>query len=130
MLIQIASIVLRVCGILAVILGLLFWTGNGLSLLPVHMLLGLLVVLALWVIGIGQAVAPGGSWSLAVTALVLGALVIAVGMRQSSLLVGQFHWVIQVIHLLLGVLAVGIGQIGAARYRKGSAEVAATRSSA
>ena len=130
MLIQIASIVLRVCGILAVILGLLFWTGNTLNLIPVHMLLGLLVVLSLWVIGIGQAVAPGGSWALAAIALVVGVLVIGVGIRQSSLLVGPFHWVIQLIHLLLGVLAVGIGQIGAARYRKGSAAVAATQGSA
>jgi hypothetical protein len=42
-------------------------------------------------------------------------------MRQSSLLVGPLHWVIQVVHLLLGILAVGLGQIAAARGRKGSA---------
>ena len=53
-------------------------------------------------------------------ALLLGLLVIVVGMRQSSLLVGPFHWVIQVVHLLLGILAVGVGQIAAARWRKSS----------
>jgi hypothetical protein len=130
MLIQITAIVLRVCGILALILGLLFWTGNTLNLIPVHMLLGLLVVLSLWIVGVAQAFAPGGSWPLAVAALLVGALVIAVGIRQSSLLVGPFHWVIQVIHLLLGGLAVGLGQIAAARYRKRSAAVAAARGSA
>src|SRR4051812_25096494 len=88
MVIQIASIVLRVCGILALIIGLLFWSGNGLNLIPVHMLLGLLVVLSLWIIGIGQAFVRGGSWPLAAVALVAGVLVIAVGIRQSSLLVG------------------------------------------
>jgi hypothetical protein len=118
---RIASIVLRVCGVLAVILGLLFWSGNALNLLPIHMLLGLLVVLSLWIVGVGQAFSSGGSWSLAGGALLLGLLVIVVGMTQSSLLVGPFHWVIQVLHLLLGILAVGIGQIAAARWRNSSA---------
>jgi len=42
-------------------------------------------------------------------------------MTQSSLMAGSFHWVIQVIHLLLGVLAVVIGQISAARARNTNA---------
>ena len=55
MVFRIASIVLRLCGALAVILGILFWSGNALNLIPIHMLLGLLVVLSLWIVGIGQA---------------------------------------------------------------------------
>jgi hypothetical protein len=128
--IQLASILLRICGTLAVILGLLFWTGNGLNLIGVHMLLGLLVVLLLWIVGIGQALSKGGSWGLAIGALVLGALVILLGLRQSSLLVGPFHWVIQVLHLLLGGLAVGVGQISAGRYRKAAAGIVASSSGA
>jgi hypothetical protein len=120
MVIRIASIILRLCGGLAVILGILFWSGNSLNMVPIHMLLGLLVVLSLWFLGIGQAFASGGSWPLAGGALLLGALVIVVGMTQSSLLVGPFHWVIQVVHLLLGVLAVGVGQMAAARWRNSS----------
>ena len=118
---RIVSIVLRVCGALAVILGLLFWSGNALNLVSIHMLLGLLVVLSLWIIGIGQAFSNGGSWPLAGGALLLGLLVIVVGMTQSSLMVGSFHWVIKVVHLLLGILAVGMGQIAAARWRSSSA---------
>ena len=118
---RIASIVLRVCGALAVILGLLFWSGTALNLLPIHMLLGVVVVLSLWIVGITQAFSRGGSWALALGALLLGLLVIVVGMRQSSLLVGPFHWVIRVLHLLLGILAVGLGQIAAARWRNSSA---------
>jgi hypothetical protein len=120
MVFRIASIVLRLCGALAVILGLLFWSGNSLNLIPIHMLLGILVVLSLWIVGIGQAFTSGGSWPLAGGALLLGLLVIVVGIRQSSLLVGSFHWVIQVVHLLLGVLAVGVGQIATARWRNSS----------
>ncbi len=129
MFIRFATILLRVCGTLAAILGLLFWIGIGLSFIAVHMLLGLLVVLLLWIVGVGQALSKDGSWMLAIGALALGALVIVLGLRQSSLLVGPFHWVIQVIHLLLGVLAVGVGQISAGRYRKATAGVAANQSS-
>ena len=121
MVVRIALIVLRVCGALAVILGLLFWSGTALNLIPIHMLLGLLVVLTLWIVGIGQAFTSDGNWPLAIGALLLGLLVIVVGMTQSSLMVGSFHWVIQVVHLLLGILAVGIGQIAAARWRNSSA---------
>ena len=121
MVFRIASIVLRVCGALALILGLLFWSGNALGLIPIHILLGILVVLSLWVIGVGQALSRGGSWPIAAGALVLGLLLIVIGMTQSSLMAGSFHWVIQVIHLLLGVLAVGLGQISAARARNGAA---------
>jgi len=114
--IRIASIVLRASGGLAVLLGLLFWLGIARNLVPVHMLLGILVVLSLWVIGIGQAV-NGGSWPMAVGALLLGALVVVVGLRQTSLLLGPLHWVIQVVHLLLGMGAVGFGQAMVARSR-------------
>jgi len=117
MVIRIASIALRLCAALALILGLLFWSGNGLNLIPIHILLGILVVLSLWIVGVGQAFSNGGSWPLAGGALLVGLLVIVVGMTQSSLMAGSFHWVIQVVHLLLGVLAVGIGQIAAARAR-------------
>ena len=84
------------------------------------MLLGFLAVGALWVTGVAQAFAPGGSWIVAACALVLGALMIAIGIRQSSLLIGDFHWTIQVIHFVLGILTIGIGHMAAARYRKAS----------
>jgi len=124
MVLRIALIVLRLGGALAVILGLLLWSGNALNLIPIHMLLGLLVVLSLWIVGIGQAFSSGGSWPLACGAFLFGLLVIIVGMKQTSLLVGSFHWVIQVVHLLLGILAVEIGQVAASRWRKSRQKIA------
>lgn len=109
--------VLSFAGLLALILGLLIWTGTDLNLVQMHMLLGLLAVGALWVIGIGQAFSTGGSWVIAACALVVGGSLIVLGMTQASLMVGAFHWLIQLVHLMLGVLVIGIGHIGAARYR-------------
>ena len=120
MVIRISSAVLSLAGLLALILGLLFWTGVALNLMQMHMLLGLLAVGALLVIGIGQAFSKGGSWIIAAGTLVVGAAMIMIGMMQASLMVGEFHWIIQVIHLVLGLLTIGMGHMGAARYRKSS----------
>jgi hypothetical protein len=120
MVIRIASAVLTLAGLLALILGLLFWTGTALNLMSLHMLLGFLAIGALWVIGVAQVFAPRGSWIIAACALIVGAVMIVIGMTQSSLLIGRFHWVIRVIHLVLGLLTIGIGHMAAARYRKAS----------
>jgi hypothetical protein len=120
MVIRIGSAVLTVAGLLALISGLLFWTGTALNLMTLHMLLGFLAVGALWVIGLAQAFSQGGSWVVAFCALIVGAAMMVIGMMQSSLMVGEFHWVVQLIHLLLGLLTIGIGHMAAARYRKAS----------
>ena len=121
MVIRITSVVLTLTGLLSFILGLLFWTGAALNLISMHMLLGLLAVAALWVIGIAQAFSKGGSWTIAACALVIGAVTIVIGLYQSSMMVGEFHWIIQIVHLVLGLLTIGLGHMGAARYRKGLA---------
>jgi hypothetical protein len=120
MVIRIASVVLSFAGLLALILGLLVWTAGALNLIQMHMLLGLLAVGALWVIGIGQAFSKSGSWLIATCALVVGATMMILGLNQSALMLGPFHWVIQIIHLVLGLLVIGMGHMGAARYRKGA----------
>ena len=119
MTIRMTSVVLSLAGLLALILGLLFWFGIALNFISMHMLLGLLTVGALWVIGVGQLFSKTGSWIIAALALVVGAVTAVLGMMQSAFMVGEFHWVIQVVHLALGVLTIGLGHMGAARYRKG-----------
>lgn len=118
MVIRISSVVLSLSGLFALILGLLVWSHSTSHLGPLHMLLGLLVVVTLWVIGIGQVFASSGSWLMAACAVIIGALVLILGMIQTSLMVGELHWIIQVIHLLLGLSAIGIGHMAAARDRR------------
>ena len=118
MLIRYASAVLTLSGALALILGLLFWTGVALNLISMHMLLGFLTVGALWLIGIGQLFCQNRSWVIAVVAFLVGALTVVLGLYQSSIIIGVPRWVIQVTHLLLGILTIGLGHMGAARSRK------------
>jgi hypothetical protein len=111
-----ALFVLRIAGVLALVLGLAFWSGNLLQLQRVHMALGLLAVLTLWTLsGYGFARTELRGWSAAL--VVLGLAVVALGVTQTGLLPGESHWVVRVIHLLLGVGAVAQGDRLARRLR-------------
>jgi hypothetical protein len=118
MVIRYASAVVTIAGILALASGLVFWSGSAPSLLSMHMLLGFLTVIGLWTVGVVQAVTAGGSPGLAALAIVVGALTIYIGMNQAAMLPGQHHWIIQLSHLILGILSIGIGHMAAARQRR------------
>jgi hypothetical protein len=121
MLIRIAAAVLNVAGLLALVAGVLLWLDLAANLTTLHMLLGFLAVGALWTIALAQAGARGGSWTVAVCGVAVGALTILLGLYQSALLVGPMHWIVDLSHLILGLLTIGLGHMGAARYRRGSA---------
>jgi hypothetical protein len=112
-----AQWVVRVSGVLLLLLGLLFWTGDALGLIPVHTLLGVLLVLALWLLSATAwqlGVPPG----MAAGAAILGLIVLGLGLTQTSLLPGSLHWIIQVLHLLLGMAAIGISEAIGGRVRR------------
>jgi hypothetical protein len=97
----------RLTGLFQIVTGLLFWTGNALALIPFHMLSGLVLVLALWTIAfvaLRAGVAPG----LVGLSVLWGFLVVALGVTQTQLLPGELHWIIQVLHLLVGLVALGL----------------------
>jgi hypothetical protein len=117
--VRIAHMILRICVGLALILGILLWAGNAAdSLILVHIGLGILVVLSLWTLGLAQALTKGGSWGLAIGAVVVGLILAASGGTQDEILTGSLHWVIQGIHLLLGLSALGLGEWIGGRYRR------------
>ena len=106
--IAIPLVLLRVSGLLQIVLGLAFWTGNLLNLIPLHMLIGLVFVLALWVLAVLAALNRVNLGFVAL-ALVWGLFVLILGMTQVQLLPGAAHWVIEVLHLLVGLAAMGLG---------------------
>ncbi|MFI5272233.1 MAG: hypothetical protein ACHQ4H_04270 [Ktedonobacterales bacterium] len=115
MAVKIAAMVLRVIFIINVILGILFvftTLGGGWTLL--HMVLGLLFVAALWFLGAAQAM-KGGPLGLMLGTFAVGLLLAIVGLTQDST-----AW-LQVIHVLLALSAIGLGEMSGARYRKLSA---------
>jgi len=97
----------RVTGVIMIVLGLLFWSGNVERLVPLHMLIGITLVLALWglaVIGAMVRVSMG----LVMVSLVWGLIVPVLGVTQTRLLPGSAHWLIQVLHLLVGLGAINL----------------------
>jgi hypothetical protein len=127
---KIASWVVRLGGLIMIVLGLLFWTGSALGLVQEHMTLGLLVVLALWVLA-ATAMQKGVGVGLVIGAFVLGLVVIGFGMAQESLMSGATRVVVElirIVHLLLGLALISFGEILTARLRRlneGSKPVAA-----
>lgn len=119
-LVRITSMVMRLCALVVLVLGILLWTSNYDNLKPIHMLVGILIVLSLWLLAFLQF-RGGGSASLTVAAFVLGLVVAALGITQESILPGSTHWVVQVVHLLLGLSAVGFGEVLAGRYQRAKA---------
>jgi hypothetical protein len=119
MAVRITSMVLRVAVLLALVLGLLVWFNIAKSSLKdVHMLLGIIVVLSLWVLG-GFIVATKGGIGIGIGAFVLGLVVFLFGLTQEGIPpTGNLHWIIQVIHLLLGLSAAGMGEMIAGRYKR------------
>ena len=122
--IKISQWVLRISAIIVLVLGILFWinvinpdTSGGIVL--IHMLLGILVVIALWTIGIAQGL-QGGSFGLAMATFVWGLLTLAIGLFQQKILTDPSspHWIIQVIHLILGLGAIGLGEMVAGRAKR------------
>lgn len=100
---------IRVLGLVMIVLGLLFWTGNALNLIGLHMLIGIVVVLLLWALAI-IAARNGVSLGLVALGIVWGLIVVALGMTQTRLLPGDLHWIIRVLHLLVGIGALGIAE--------------------
>ncbi|HET9980113.1 MAG TPA: hypothetical protein VFQ32_06705 [Ktedonobacterales bacterium] len=117
---KIASWVVRLGGLALIVLGLLFWSGNALTLKNEHETLGIIVVLALWTLAF-VALRKGVNVGLVVGGLLLGVVVIAFGMTQTSLMSGSTRMVadtIKVIHLLLGLGLISLGEVLTGRIRR------------
>src|SRR5437868_374269 len=107
--ITIAQMLLRLTGLVQIVMGVLIWTGNLLNLVPLHTLIGLVLVLSLWALALLSARA-GVPIGLVALALVWGLITIILGMTQTQLLPGSAHWVIRALHLVVGLVAMGLGE--------------------
>jgi hypothetical protein len=105
----IAHMLIRIAGPIMIILGVLIWTGNFDSIIPLHRLIGFVLVAALWTLA-WLAYESGVSPGLVVFAFLWGVLAPVLGLVQERLLTGGAHWVIQVAHLLVGLGLIGLGE--------------------
>lgn len=112
--------IVRLAGITQIVTGLLFWTGRALTLVPLHMAVGLIIaitVLALSALAWRAGAPPG----MVGAGILLAVLLPALGMTQTGLLIGRWHWVIRVVHLLIGLGALRLGEGFANQLRRTTA---------
>jgi hypothetical protein len=94
--------IVRLTGITQVALGLLFWTGRAVWLLPLHMAVGALFVIALLAL-VGLVAWAGLRPAFAAFAAAYALAIPVFGMTQARLLPGPGHWIVQLLHLLVGI---------------------------
>ena len=116
---SVAGWTIRITGLALVVLGLLLWADAASSLRSIHILLGLVLVVALAAAAV-LALRAGAKPILPAIAIAWAFLTVALGMVQAQLLVGDAHIVVQVIHLLVGVVAIGLGEALSAAGRRGA----------
>ena len=109
---RILQIVVGIAGLCARVLGLFIWIANS-DLTDIHMLFGLLVTLGLLVMSIIALTARGlRIWG--VVGIVYAIIVPIFGELQATMLVGHLHWLIQTLHMLIGIGAIVLtGFLGA-----------------
>jgi hypothetical protein len=106
--------IVRVAGTLQLLLGALFWTGYGYSFLPLHLVSGVVIVLTLWTVAV-LALVTRTHRGLALFGILWGLALPAFGMVQAGVLTGPLHWIIRVVHLLMGLAAMAVaGTLGQA----------------
>ncbi|HEX7118830.1 MAG TPA: hypothetical protein VF212_08590 [Longimicrobiales bacterium] len=103
----IALWVVRITGVMQVVLGAMLWMGKAVHLLPAHMVIGMTFVIGVWVLA-GLAARAGLRWRHALPAVGWGFVVPGFGMLQLRLVPGPAHWVVEVVHLLIGIVAMGV----------------------
>ena len=101
------SILFRLFGVTLVVLGLIIWVGHGADLVRLHMLVGVLFTLTYLAI-VALASRSGLSLGPSLFAAGWGFLLPTFGMIQTRLLPGEYHWTIRGLHLLVGMVAMGI----------------------
>jgi hypothetical protein len=115
--ITIAHMTIRISGLLLLLLGIAIWTGRADGMIPVHQLFGFVLVLSLWTLSF-LAARAGVPMQWVALAVAWGLVAPILGLTQEGVLTGGWHWTIQVLHLLIGLGAIGMGENLALRIRQ------------
>ncbi len=108
----------RIGGLLAFVIGMMLGRVAMPALFHLHMTLGGLVVLSLLLVALlSECNVPEGKVA---PGEICAAVTQLVALRQTTLMPGSMHWIIEVVHALLGIGAIGLTEmLAAARARAG-----------
>ena len=110
--------ILRLTFLASLALGIGLWMGHGYAFLQVHMWLGFIVTFALLLIVLLSFLARVRP-ALPLISLLWAIALPFIGIAQLRMMPGPNHWVVRVVHLLLGLGAIGLGEALAKRAAQG-----------
>ncbi len=106
----------RIAGLITLVLGLVIWVGAPGVAYPVHMLLGVILTAGLWALAI-LGIRAGTGPALPAVAVAWSVLMVLFGLNQVQVL-PENQALVEVAHLLVGIVAIGIGEALGARIRR------------
>ena len=92
-----------------VVVGLGLWNGRWYSLVDMHRTVGVIYVVLLWVLAI-LALVQRRSAKVAAFGILWGFVIAMLGFTQQRFLIGDLHWIVRVIHLIIGLAAMPIAE--------------------
>ena len=110
---------IRVLALALFVLGFLFWSGRSVELIPVHKILGQVLVVLLWILS-WLSLRSGVRPQLVITAMIYGLVLVLFATFMGQLLQGRAHEAIRVLHFLIGLGAVAFAEIIGARMKRGA----------
>ena len=114
--VRILTWIARIAGLGALLLGLTVWI-TGINIVAIHMLFGLTLTLSLLILS-SIMVLTGGMRVLGLAGIIYALIVPVFGVTQDALLPGDWHWLIRVAHMLVGLGALTLIQIISTRYQR------------
>jgi hypothetical protein len=108
--------ILRIAFLISFVLGCSLWAGRGYAYLQLHMWLGFIITFALLAMVILSLIARLKP-ALPLIALVWTIALPLFGIAQLRLIPGPNHWIVRVVHLILGLGAIGLGEALCKRVR-------------
>jgi hypothetical protein len=101
---------IRLCVGIQLVMGIALWTGRGYQWVGIHRGIGLLLVFLL-IVEIVIAAMRRVSAPVLALAVAWVLLLPALGMTQQRILPGDTHWIVRIIHLVVGVASAPIAAI-------------------
>jgi uncharacterized membrane protein YczE len=98
----------------------MLWSGRGYEYLRLHMWLGFIITFALLLLVILALLARVRP-AMPLVTFVWAVLLPVIGIAQLRIVPGPNHWTIRVIHLILGVGAIGLGEVLSKRIKQAGA---------
>lgn len=116
---------LRLSFLAQAVLGIVLLVSFSQGLKSIHVIVGVVFVFCLWAIA-AMAMGSGARRPLAIVTVLWGFVMIVFGLAQGKLLASD-HWIIDVLHILAGIIGLGLGEVlGAATARRISSSSATT----